>query len=270
MQTETSEIAEAKQWFEQRMYSQNYLLNGNGMQLYTDWRPDWNKATMHELSGSYTVEIPIVFTKQFSFVSSQLQAEYEKTKDPKYLASETRLIIETNLNTGKKQDFIMLVSPSLKYVESSSKRQNSYLNMDSNFDGMVLYYTPNWDFANGWSFSGGKIDGILESKVETRAPDNFIEYCLARAGIKDKESFKDSSFWQQAEFNGCYRWFSSDTSNGSGSSSGSGSGEGNGMIQVGQENPKKNTSIEQPKYKPPYPYPNTENPDQEDHDTSQC
>ena len=152
------QIADAQQWFEQQMYTNNYLLNENGMQLYTDWRLDWGKAAIHELSTGYTVEVPILFTNQSTLISSQLRAEYERTGNSKYLATKASLVIETNLTTGKKQDFIMVVSPSLKYVESNSKGQNSYLSMDNDFDGMVIYYTPSWDFANGWGFSDGKID----------------------------------------------------------------------------------------------------------------
>ena len=163
------QIADAQQWFEQQMYTNNYLLNENGIQLYADWRPDWGKAAIHELSTGYTVEVPILFTNQSTLISSQLRAEYERTGNSKYLAAKVSLVIETNLTTGKKQDFIMLVSPSLKYVESNSEGQNSYLNMDPNFDGMVLYYTPNWGFANGWGFSDGKVDSqTTNSNPQTR------------------------------------------------------------------------------------------------------
>jgi len=175
---EQPQIADAQQWFEQQMYSKNYLLNENGMQLYTDWRPDWKKAVVYELPDGYTVEIPIAFTEQFTLISAQLLTEYEKTKDPKYLATEVRLVIETNFSTGLKQDFIMLISPSLKYVESNNKGQNSYMNMNPYFDGMVLYYTPNWIFANGWGLSGEAVGAVTKVDNRTLTRGNAYEDCV--------------------------------------------------------------------------------------------
>jgi len=123
------------------MYAENYMSSESGMQLYKDWMPDWKKATVHQLSESKTVEVPLVFTNMANAVSAEAYAEYERTKDLKYLQNDTRLVIETYTETGKKRDFIMKMAPSLEYILFENKGSSSYLNVDEYFDGTVRYGT---------------------------------------------------------------------------------------------------------------------------------
>ena len=148
---------DAKQWFEERMYSENYLSNESGMQLYKDWMPDWKRATVHQLAKSKTVEIPLIFNKQINAVSPDAYEEYERTKDLKYLQNDIKLVIETSLSTGEKRDFIMNIAPSLKYINLQEKGHNSYRNIDTNFDGMVIYFNLEWNLVNEWRYADGKI-----------------------------------------------------------------------------------------------------------------
>jgi len=176
---------DAMQWFEERIYAENYMLSESGMQLYKDWMPDWNGATANQLSECRTVEIPLMLTKQINFIFPQAYDKFEKTKDPKYLLNDIRLVIETNSSTGHRDDFIMKIVPSLKYLEQVSDLEgNSYLNMDENFDGIVFYYDPNWNFVNGVRYSDGKVTGKLygvdkqaDVSVPTRLEDVWY-FCL--------------------------------------------------------------------------------------------
>jgi len=171
--SEQSEIMDAKQWFEERIYSENYMLSESGMQLYKDWMPDWTKATIHEQQKGKTVEIPLIFTKLTSYISEDMYAGYVNTKDPKYLQNHTSLIIETNFATGEKRDFIMKLSPSLKYLDQSMEQnENTYLNISDNFDGHVFYYTLDWHIVSGIKYSDGiaiaKMYKIYTEEVQTK------------------------------------------------------------------------------------------------------
>jgi len=218
------EIADAMQWFEQQMYSKNYLLNENGMQLYKDWMPDWGKATVNNLPNSTTVEVPITLTKYSAIISSQLLEEYERTKDPKYLLMDIRLVIETDIATGNRQDFIMLISSSIKYLESNSEGRNSYLNMDENFDGVVYYYTPNWVFANGWGFTNGEIDRAIshykgDTQYLTRSYGNPDLDCLAAYGSDGTGLLDPYIFYRCYENTGGFPNDNGDSSGGGGNNS---------------------------------------------------
>ena len=168
---EQPEVTEARLWFEERMYAENYMLSESGMMLYRDWIPNWKTAVVHQLSESRTVEIPLLFSKQINAVAPEAYAEYERTKDQKYLQNDTKLVIETNLITGEKQDFIMNIAPSLKYINLDKKDCNSYRNMDENFDGAVFFFDPKWNFVNGWEYSDGKIYKKMLSSNESGTPE---------------------------------------------------------------------------------------------------
>ena len=162
------QIEQAKQWFEERMYSENYLTAESGMQLYKDWVPDWENATVHQLTKSKTVEVPMLFKKIAGSVSSEVFAEYLRTQDAVFLQSYATLIIETNLSSGAKRDFIMKLSPSLKYLKKMGELKNSsYQNVSDDFDGYILYCDLNWEFVSGIKYSDGNIVGRLSKTRNT-------------------------------------------------------------------------------------------------------
>ena len=240
------EIADAMQWFEQQMYSKNYLLNKSGMQLYKDWMPDWGKATVNSLPNGNTVEIPIILANNSTLLSTKFLAEYERTKNPKYLQMDLRLVIETDIATGNKQDFIMLISPSLKHIDNYSSEANSYLNMDKNFDGMIYYYTPNWIFANGWGFTDGEMDRTIthyqnNTQTLTRGDDdnNLAECLLFWYGQEKSETAIDKYAYPRCYGNNGYPNDSSSGDSGGGGSSNSGNNEYPGDGRDPNENPYK-------------------------------
>ena len=174
-----TQVGQAKQWFEERMYSENYLTAESGMLLYKDWMPDWKNATVHQQSGSKTVEVPLLLKKWIGLISEEIAAEYDRTKDPKYLQNFTKLVIKTDLKSGETVDFIMQIFPSLKYFEQSGNLDSSsYLNVDKQFDGNLFYYDPYWLLVSGFRYSDGRvtgkfnaIDNLADTPVSTRGSD---------------------------------------------------------------------------------------------------
>ena len=156
------------------------------MLLYKDWMPDWKNATVHQQSGSKTVEVPLLLKKWIGLISEEIAAEYERTKDTKYLQNYTKLIIKTDLKSGEMADFIMQISPSLKYFEQSRNLDNSsYLDISKDFDGSVFYYNPNWIIINGFKYSDGRIIGkfnraekLADIPISSRASDPWRDCFL--------------------------------------------------------------------------------------------
>jgi len=193
-----AEIAEAKLWFEEQMYSENYLTNESVMHLYKDWMPDWNKATVNILTKSISVEVPLIFMKEVDVLSPKFLAEYERTRDSKYLQFDVRLVIQTSISTGNKRDFLMQVSPSLKYLQTKNPGSYSYLNMEEDFDGAVLYYDLTWKFINGWKYSNGE---IINEFVSRETLEKMVIATRGHEITWECESMADYS--NMIEYTGC-------------------------------------------------------------------
>jgi len=178
---EQSEIMDAMQWFEERIYAENYMLSESGMQLYKDWMPDWSKATFDKSDKCTVVEVPLLFKRLQSTIVPEAQAEYEKTGDPKYLQNDIRLIIKKDLASGNREDIIMKIIPSPNYIVPDNSTI-SFLHKDNSFDGYILYYDPNWNFKAGFVYGEGEITKSLvktSSDVKTRLMQEMDdEECL--------------------------------------------------------------------------------------------
>ena len=174
-----TEITVAKQWFEERAYSENYMLAESGKQLYKDWMPDWNNASVSSTSEKVTVEVPIQFMGSRTRLTSQeAYAEIGTNKDDEYSLSVVKLVIETSLLTNEKRDYIMrtvLFSEHVGQIEE--KDLKSSFEVNENFNGAILYYDPAWNFTDGVKYSKGKIVAKT-ANIATRAMECLHAYLM--------------------------------------------------------------------------------------------
>jgi len=75
-----------------------------------------------------------------------------------------RLVILKNKQTGETYGFKMAVIPELNYMLSKGGdvSSNDYFDRDANFSGLIMYYSVDDKFVNGWQYSKGKITGALK------------------------------------------------------------------------------------------------------------
>lgn len=75
-----------------------------------------------------------------------------------------RLVILKNKQTGETYGFKMAVIPELNYMLSKGGdvSSNDYFDRDANFSGLIMYYSIDDKFVNGWQYSKGKITGALK------------------------------------------------------------------------------------------------------------
>jgi len=169
-----AQIELAKQWFEERMYSENYLTAESDMLLYKDWMPDWEKATLHELSGIKTVEVPLLLKKVWISMSDDLLEAYEETKDPKYLLADIKLVIETDPDTGEMNDIIRETTPSLVFLQANDF-DPACMDITDEFSGTVKYYTPVWQFLYAYTYENGKITNkLVKADPKTRLGGELV------------------------------------------------------------------------------------------------
>jgi hypothetical protein len=62
--------------------------------------------------------------------------------------------------TKKGQGFFMTIMPGLDYLVAKNFApfyDNSYMDIDENYSGYILYHNINGSFANGWKYENGQI-----------------------------------------------------------------------------------------------------------------
>jgi len=145
----------------------------------SEWMPLWEYAFTEESKNSQTVEIPIAYLKEQLIVLPECKKKFLQTKEHKYLQNITRLIVETNAETGKTRGYFMSVVPSLNYLEKTKFKpfNNSYLDRDSKFDGCVIFRDLTGRLVNGWMYSDGKIILSMEPYVNSAPLTKPTEYC---------------------------------------------------------------------------------------------
>ncbi|MFV0538509.1 MAG: hypothetical protein ACK5M3_14245 [Dysgonomonas sp.] len=134
---------------------------GSGIELI----PDWSRGQLSSDSNWYVVESPLEFegNRQIRLVAPGVE-DYARTHtDPSDIRQYQRLVMLQNKVSGDTYAFVMLVVPELEYMlrKGDELGGNRYLTRDSDLDGLVMFYTTDGYFVNGWVYREGKIlEGI--------------------------------------------------------------------------------------------------------------
>ena len=114
--------------------------------------PTWEGAFEDEDKDYQTVESNIRLSKPFYMIDKASHDAYKQTKDARYLNYLSRAVVLTHKKTGVSDAFIMVIIGSREYMEKHDFQlwEVTYFNIPDDFSGMILYYSLNGAFVNGW------------------------------------------------------------------------------------------------------------------------
>ncbi len=191
----------------------------------------WEYAFSDSTKTYETVEVPVGYLKQRCIVLPDAEEKYVETQNPKYLRNITRLVIETNKETGEKRSYYMTIVPSAKCIDQAadSLSLNTYLQRNKSFDGWILFSDLDNKRVNGWQYQDGKITAQLKPSdtVRTRASVVMCRtiYEVTSTDWYSNEEYIGTSVWVD-EREEC--WLAYLTQDGGGRGGGGGIGGGGG------------------------------------------
>lgn len=114
--------------------------------------PVWKDAFTDENETHSSVETNILLSKPFHVVPKESYEAYESTKDARYLNYLSRAVVLTEKSSLLSDAFIMTIVGSKRYMEKHDFQlwPVSYFNIPKDFSGMILYYSLDGNFVNGW------------------------------------------------------------------------------------------------------------------------
>ena len=179
-QVETSgfDVADARNWFKANAHllRPNEVLtrSADGTESVVTRNPvfNWDTAEMSRNSEWEVVELPWEYdgiTQIFALAEVWQYAVANNTVPENVI----RLVVMQNRRTGATFGFRMQVAPRLDFLLShgGSLGDNKLLDRDSRLSGVVLFYTLDGLFVNGWAYQNGEIVAELVSKRRISAEE---------------------------------------------------------------------------------------------------
>ncbi|NDV70072.1 hypothetical protein [Dysgonomonas sp. 25] len=123
--------------------------------------PQWNEAELSADSMWYTVESPLESSSDIRvlFMQEEVLNHAIENKAYQQVKQVHRHVVMRNRETGETYAFIMVVMPTLEYMQrvGDALETNKYLSRESDLDGEVVYFNCAGEFVNGWIYEKGKI-----------------------------------------------------------------------------------------------------------------
>ena len=172
-ETETIDfgVIDARNWFEAttRLMEPNEVLlrtsDGLGKTMELNPLLNWNIAELSNNEAWEVVELPWEY-KEITQIFALGEVWQHALASNSVPENVTRLVIIRNRETEETHGFKMRIAPTLDYLLRSGERlkTNTYLDRDSNLSGMVVFYTLEGLFINGWRYQDGEIIAELTGK----------------------------------------------------------------------------------------------------------
>ncbi|MFI5159142.1 MAG: hypothetical protein ACHQF4_09775 [Sphingobacteriales bacterium] len=199
-------LNQAKTWYES-----TYPVAGNTRMLITrstmpavssnfDFsqhiKPDWNHAKKYTRLGKNVIELPIDPSgKLASAIKNQTTGKVLNSKEN----SRSSFIL---LNDGKNYEaYVMTLLADSTYAKNHPgwASANTYQKRDLDFSGLVLYFTPNGEYVNGYLFNNGQqvIPTEQNTTTSATAKSQLTRSFRPRAQI---ETTYDCKAWYLLEF----------------------------------------------------------------------
>ena len=167
-------IVDARNWFEANAHllRPNEVLtrNATGEEEVVTLNPvfNWNLAELSRDPNWEVVELPWEYEgiERIFALWEVWQHAYANNFVPDNV---TRLVLVENRQTGVRFGFKMRIAPTLDFLlnHGESLHSNTYLHRDSRLSGIVMFYTLDGEFMNGWRISNGEIVAALVAKRKT-------------------------------------------------------------------------------------------------------
>lgn len=166
-QTASLTVAEAKNLYEKYVGNTARLKSQSEDESLLS--PDWSSGQLFSDSTWSVVESPLEFTGDRKLIFMPEGAD-EQNQEKKQIL---RLLVLRNNASGTTYSLMMLVIPSANYARKSKEaiNTNKYLSRATDMDGMVLFYTVDGRFVNGWVYQEGIIiDALFPDKNGDSSP----------------------------------------------------------------------------------------------------
>ncbi len=151
-------VKKAKSWYETHVNRGDNVglrLAGSGDSTLRALKPllDWDLATLHNDSIWSVVELPWEY-ENGKITIGNIEAINEAADSGVEMQQLLRLVILQNNQTGEMYGFKMAIAPDSEYIQGADlSGNNNYLSRDSNLRGLVLFYSLQDEFVNGWLYS---------------------------------------------------------------------------------------------------------------------
>lgn len=155
-------ISNAQAWYEEN-FGMKPGLKSISDETQAMFSPQWQNGQLFSDSNWYVVESPMEFSekKQLKFTTNTVSDYINNQGDFSAVKQIQQLVVMRNKHTGVTCSFIMFIVPELEYMNSGTFDENNFVIRNDDLDGLVLYYTVEGDFMNGWVYEKGKLTSAL-------------------------------------------------------------------------------------------------------------
>ena len=166
------EAMAARAWFESEV-GREFLTWHPGTDEAKMLMPNWRRTFSNADSEYKVTEVRMQGNRTMARMTSETAERFRQTKNHRYLASDTRFVLRTHIETGETVGFIMIVHPDLEQIQ---RRRNNplqgftYLKRDKDFSGFVSFYDLNGKFVNGWQHRNGEFYAIFPAEMTQEQP----------------------------------------------------------------------------------------------------
>ena len=135
-------VDDAQVWYEANKPGNLMLKSGKEGITEKAVKPNWENATKYESENMEIVETSLMTQGGLGFFTVESKAEWEVSKNPGYISSTTKLVIQKNKKTGESLGFIMTLVGEKNCQEKKGfdLSKSRYLKIEDDFSGLVLFH----------------------------------------------------------------------------------------------------------------------------------
>lgn len=193
-------VDDAQVWYEANKPGNLMLKSGKEGITEKAVKPNWENATKYESENMEIVETSLMTQGGLGFFTVESKAEWEVSKNPGYISSTTKLVIQKNKKTSESLGFIMTLVGEKNCQEKKGfdLSKSRYLKIEDDFSGLVLFHDLEGNFVNGWRYTEGKVT----RSVSALSFENALQLKL-KVAITNCITY-DVYYWEQ----NCTDWWS--------------------------------------------------------------
>lgn len=189
-------IAEAKEWFMSN-YQYPVAMQGQANMLKNSeadsLKPvfDWEKPLFEGDNSEDVIEVPIHYLNGSVGHAFTNSGNLPVTDDKRLHNSLTRLVI-LKAKGAEKRAFLMTLIGDPSYLEKHNYdvSGNLYKSKLKDFTGLVLFYTPEGKFINGWRYHEGNVNGSI-SEYTRNTSNSFLK------SVATCSTYQVATYWEQ-------------------------------------------------------------------------
>ncbi len=197
-------VSEAKDWYLNNypyligQHSQeNTLKNSKADSIVPIF--EWEKSLFERDNYEDVIEVPIHYSNGSVGHAFAYSGQLPASDDKRLHNSLTRLVI-LKAKGAEKRAFLMTLIGDPSYLEKHNYdvSGNLYKSKLKDFTGLVLFYTPESKFINGWRYHEGNVNGAVSEQTGNTG-NSFLKSVAACS------TYQVTTYWEQ-----CTDWYGGD------------------------------------------------------------